>query len=112
MMSFSLEDLGSRVSHRRGEDSIRKAAAEIGIGHATLSRIENGNIPDLETFAKICVWLGEDPTSVLGMQKVSQSVSSAAVQFRSKKTPSKDTASALAEVIISARLALIEMGRA
>jgi transcriptional regulator with XRE-family HTH domain len=110
-MPFSLDDLGSKVAQHRGEDSIRKAAVEIGIGHATLARIENGNIPDLETFAKICEWLGEDPSTILGMQKVSNSVSSAAVQFRSKKAPSKDTASALAEVIISARLALIEMGR-
>ena len=30
---------------------------KIGISKATLSRIERGSLPDIETFIKICNWL-------------------------------------------------------
>jgi len=107
-MPLSLETLGARISERRGLDSIRKAAAEVGIGHATLARVENGHVPDIETFAKICKWLGESPASFFeGVGTRPQS--SASVHFRAKKAPSKDTAIALGELIIRARAALAAM---
>lgn len=39
--------------------SLRKAGAEIGIGHATLGRFLNGEIvnPEMSTVLKICDWL-------------------------------------------------------
>lgn len=110
-MSLSLDALGARISERRGLDSIRKAASEIGIGHATLARVENGHVPDLETFAKICAWLGESPADFFDNQSQRER-SSAAVHFRAKKAPSKDTAVALGELILSARRALNAMPRA
>lgn len=113
-MSFSIDDLGAKVSQHRGPTPIRVAAAKIGIGHATLSRIENGHVPDLATFAKICAWLGEDAGTVLGMKKRDDNLSSAAVHFpevhlRSKRAPSRDTAAALGDLILNARRALIAM---
>ena len=53
-----LENLGLRVREKRGQQSIRAAAKEIGISHATLSRVERGYLPDLERYEKICKWLG------------------------------------------------------
>ena len=106
-MSLSLDTLGARVAERRGLDPIRKAAAEIGIGHTTLARIENGHVPDLETFAKICAWLGESPATFFGGETSHKP--SAAVHFRAKKAPSRDTAIALGELIIKARAALAAM---
>ena len=41
--------------------SMDQASKEIGISKATLSRIENGKFPDIETFAKVCLWLGSNP---------------------------------------------------
>lgn len=38
----------------------RKAATIIGISSSTLHRIENGQIPDLLTYAKLCKWLKKD----------------------------------------------------
>lgn len=38
--------------------SLRCVADEIGVSAATISRIERGKTPDLETYAKICTWLG------------------------------------------------------
>ena len=36
----------------------REAAKAIGVSYPTLSRIENGNMPDLITYANVCKWLG------------------------------------------------------
>lgn len=109
-MQLSLDVLATRIAERRGTNSIRKAAVEIGIGHATLARVEQGHVPDLETFAKICSWLGESPAAFLGVETPSQP-STAAVHFRAKKAPSRDTAVALGDLIIRAREALATVSR-
>ena len=59
------EGLGSLLQQKRGSMGIRAAAGEIGISPATLSRIEHGSLPDLETLGKVCRWLGVDPGWVL-----------------------------------------------
>jgi len=41
--------------------SMEKASKQIGISKATMSRMENGHIPDVATFAKILTWLGSEP---------------------------------------------------
>ena len=66
--SFSLASLAQLVAQKRGKVGIRATAREIGVSPATLSRVENGKLPDLENFAKICQWLEVDPASVLGFQ--------------------------------------------
>lgn len=106
-MGFNPQDLGARVAKHRGQVSIRKTAQEIGIGHATLSRIENGHVPDLDTFAKICEWLGEDPSVFLGITSVEKTSHQASVHLRATGTPDVDTASTLGELIIYARKALL-----
>lgn len=42
------------------ELSMDVCAKRIGISKATLSRVENGNMPDLLTYFKIVKWLGND----------------------------------------------------
>ncbi len=66
-MTLSIENLGRIIVEHRGTLGVRAAAKEIGISSATLSRVENGNVPDLATFAKICSWLGEDPNRFFGI---------------------------------------------
>jgi transcriptional regulator with XRE-family HTH domain len=39
------------------EQSLRETSKEIGIGPATLMRIEMGHDPDYQTFKKILDWL-------------------------------------------------------
>ncbi|RIH63441.1 XRE family transcriptional regulator [Mariniphaga sediminis] len=53
-------DLLSRmIKEKRGSTGLRTSAQEIGgISAPTLSRIEKGNVPDVDTFIKICKWLG------------------------------------------------------
>jgi transcriptional regulator with XRE-family HTH domain len=41
---------------------IREVARQIGIGHATLSRIERGEDFDSQTMAKILLWLFNQTT--------------------------------------------------
>lgn len=66
----TLESLGAIVRERRGPNKLRETARAIGIGPATLMRVEAGRIPDVETFGKLCRWLGTDPGTFLGFQQI------------------------------------------
>ncbi len=59
-------DLEKLAAHVRTENEpsrgLRAIAEEIeGVSASTLSRIEQGNLPDLPTFIRICAWLGVSP---------------------------------------------------
>lgn len=110
-MTLSIEKFGERIVERRGTLGVRAAAKEIGISSATLSRIENGNIPDLATFAAICGWLDEDPNQFLGMKPAAETVETVTVHLRKQKTTSMDTATALGDLIITAQRALADLDR-
>lgn len=51
------------IARRRAELglSLREASAASGVPVATLSRIEQGRMPDLATFRRIVEWLGVPP---------------------------------------------------
>ena len=102
----SLETLGQLVADKRGRHGVRATAEEIGISPATLSRVENGHLPDLENFRKICRWLKVDPSAVLGFDEDSVRRPIAAVHFRKKRTMELETARALADMILAAQRAL------
>ena len=107
-----LESLGVLVRERRGARKLRETAAEIGIGPATLLRVEAGRIPDLVTFGKICQWLGVDPATFLGMDDKSKKKEGPQSNARERlfvsahlkvdQTPKPETISALAEMILLA----------
>lgn len=57
---IKINELAALLKSRRGGLGLREAAEEIGdVSASTLSRIEQGKVPDLETFVKVCRWLGE-----------------------------------------------------
>lgn len=59
---IDLDMLAARLRTKRGSRGLRVIANEIGgLSASTLSRIEQGNAPDLPTFIRICNWLGESP---------------------------------------------------
>lgn len=105
-MSLPIEELGRLVVAKRGSRGVRAAAADVGIGSATLSRVENGHMPDLETFAKICRWLGRDPREFLGLDRETAEAPHSVVQFRKDRTVSRETAVALGELILAAQNAM------
>jgi transcriptional regulator with XRE-family HTH domain len=105
-MTLKIKDLGKKIVERRGADGVRAAAKKIGIPPATLSRIENGHVPDLEKFAKICTWLGEDPNQFLGFESPKAAKQTASVHMRKKNTTTPETAIALGAMIIAVQDAL------
>lgn len=104
-MALAIGELGARLAERRRPRGVRAVAEEIGISPATLSRIENGHMPDLETFAKVCDWLNVDPAEYLGTKK--RDAPTASVHFRKDRTMSPITAQALAKMILKAQDALM-----
>ena len=106
MPKLTLKSLGRKITERRGANGIRAAAAEIGVSPATLSRVERGNLPDLETFKKICSWLAVDPGEVLGFKPAPKTDAPVAVHFKKESAIQPDTARALAEMILAAQRAM------
>ena len=120
MRKISLEQLGPLLKEKRGSRGVREVAKEIGISPATLSRVESGKQPDLDTFCKLCVWLEVDPGQVLGcaVPQASAPVRAEAepssappskqvyAHFRSRKTVSPKTAQHLGELILAVQSAI------
>ena len=50
--------LAALLRAKRAHRGLREVADEIGgVSASTLSRLEQGNLPDLETFMRLCNWL-------------------------------------------------------
>ena len=107
MPKLTLQSLGRMLMEKRGTSGVRETANEIGISPATLSRVERGYLPDLETFGKVCKWLKVDPGQVLGAKPVAVPTPKAVVHFRKDQTLKPRTARALAEMILAAQRALM-----
>lgn len=103
-MALPIEELGKKIAARRSGTGIRAAAAEVGVSPATLSRVENGQMPDLETFSKICTWLKIDPGEFLGTKR--EEHRPPVVIFRKDQAVSPKTAMSLAKAIIATQEAL------
>lgn len=114
MAKLNLTSIGPLVREKRGVRGIREVAAEIGISYATLSRVENGKIPDLQTFSKICQWLELDPSEILGCGKSkpnkTKEGTTVLAHFRADKDLNQATLQALTEIVVRARN-MIEAGR-
>jgi len=112
----TLSNIGQLLRDRRGKGGIREVAHEIGISPATLSRVENGKLPDLDTFSKICKWLRIDPGEVLGWKgdvlgSSSPQDSIISAHLRADKNQSPEAAQALAEMILAAQRMISESHR-
>ncbi len=108
MNAINIAGLAEKIQLRRAGKGIREAAKEIGISPATLSRVENKKIPDLETFGKICKWLGDDPAIYLGIRNRSLEAPRAQLHFKKGAAIEQDSAKALSEMIILAQKAMLE----
>lgn len=113
MAKASLLHLGRLLRDRRGERGIREVASEIGISSATLSRVERGKLPDLETFAKICEWLDVDPAEMLQIRTTTTkkkrgetSDVMVAAHLRADSTPEPEAAQDLAQLILAVHRAV------
>jgi transcriptional regulator with XRE-family HTH domain len=102
----NIEIFGRKVEQARKGRGVREVAREIGISHATLSRVERGFMPDLETFGKICRWLKVDPAEILGVTDLMPQRPAVAVHFRKDQAIKPATARALANMILAAQRAM------
>ena len=107
MPKITLSALGRQLSEKRGERGIREVSKEIGISPATLSRVERGFLPDVETFGKICRWLKLDPREILGVPTTPQTAPKIGVHFRKDQVLAPKTAHALAQMILAAQRAIL-----
>jgi transcriptional regulator with XRE-family HTH domain len=58
---------GQSVEAHRGRKSLREVQQETGISAPTLSRVERGHRPDVETFGRLCRWMRTDANQWLGI---------------------------------------------
>lgn len=107
-MDIKSQQLAQRIQEYRAGKGIREAAREVGVSPSTLSRVENGHIPDLETYRKICIWLNEDPAVYLGLKPESTGTTTARVHFKKGAAIKPDSAKALSEMILLAQQAFLE----
>jgi transcriptional regulator with XRE-family HTH domain len=107
MARLTLENVGRLLQQRRGDKGLRVAALEIGVSPATLSRVENGHVPDLDSLRKLCRWLGVDAGELLGTSShKTDAPPTAQVSFRKDRTVSQESAAHLAQLILSAQRAV------
>lgn len=101
--TLNTELLAGMLKEKRGTRGLRTVADEIGnVSFATLSRIEQGKIPDVDTFIRICKWL-EVPTDtfIVGTQK-QKTISTkdqVVAHLRAERELSKDTVNMLIKMI-------------
>jgi transcriptional regulator with XRE-family HTH domain len=60
---LDVSQLGRLIRERRGNLSLRQAAADANVSFSTMSRVEGGSQPDLASFARLCAWLGLPPST-------------------------------------------------
>lgn len=69
--------LSGMIKEKRGSRGLREVSKEIGnVSPSTLSRIENGKVPDVDTFIKICKWLKKSTETFVINHTIEQKASS------------------------------------
>lgn len=101
--NLNSELLASMLKEKRGDKGLRTLAQEIGgVSAATLSRIEQGKLPDVDTFIKICKWLGVPSDSFItgkSTQKVVSTKDRVVAHLRAERELSKETVNMLIKMI-------------
>ncbi|WP_439516268.1 helix-turn-helix domain-containing protein [Sediminibacterium sp.] len=108
--TLNSELLASMIKSKRGKKGLRETADEINqeTGHkiisaATLSRIEQGNLPDVETFIRLCKWLrvstDEFVTSKDTVQKEITEKDKLVYQLRSSQELDADSINAMVAMV-------------
>lgn len=104
---LNLPKLAGMLRTKRGERGLREVAEEIGgVSASTLSRIEQQQVPDLETFFRLCAYLkvapGEFVQGTEGQPEPSRTKDMPAfieAHLRADRTLPSDTITALSKMI-------------
>lgn len=65
-MKFNSKEFATDVKNKRGELSLRDLSKQLDISTSTLSRIENGEMPELLTYATLCLWMDVSMSKYFG----------------------------------------------
>src|SRR6266508_3327734 len=100
---FDIKKLAALVRTKRADRGLREVAKEIGgVSASTLSRIEQENVPDLETFVRLTNWLRVSADDfLLGQPSVRErsGVELAEAHLRADRTLPADAIEALSQMI-------------
>jgi transcriptional regulator with XRE-family HTH domain len=101
--TLNSELLAGMLKNKRASKGLRIAAKEIGgVSAATLSRLEQGKIPDVDTFIRICKWLDvPSDTFIIGgpKRKIVSTKEQVVAHLRADKELGKDTVNMLIKMI-------------
>ena len=102
--TLNTELLASMLKDKRAGKGLRAIADEIGgVSAATISRIEQGKIPDVETFIKICKWLNTSTDTFIpgnsGKTKPVTNKQQVVAHLRAERELSKETVQMLIKMI-------------
>lgn len=102
--TLNTELLSNMLKSKRGKQGLRETALQIGdVSAPTLSRIEQGNLPDVETFLKLCKWLQvSTETFVVGKKNEIKEISEKdklVYQLRSSQELDSDTINAMITMV-------------
>ncbi|HAO09291.1 MAG TPA: XRE family transcriptional regulator [Chryseobacterium sp.] len=101
--TLNTELLAGMLKNKRADKGLRTVAQEIGgVSFATLSRLEQGKVPDVDTFIRICKWLDvTTDTFIIGDSK-KKSISTkeqVVAHLRAERELSKDVVNMLIKMI-------------
>ncbi len=93
--------LSSMIKSKRGAQGLRETAKEIGnVSASTLSRVEQGKVPDVDTFFKLCKWLNVSSDSFTsGDMKDNQEKTVIKAHLRAEKELEPSTVNSLITMI-------------
>jgi transcriptional regulator with XRE-family HTH domain len=101
--NLNTELLAGMLKEKRGDKGLRTVADEIGnVSAATLSRIEQGKIPDVDTFIRICKWLGKSTDTFIisnSKKRPASNKEQVVAHLRAEKELTKDTINMLIKMI-------------
>ena len=100
------EKLANLVRSKRGNRGLRDTAKEIGnVSPSTISRVENGKTPDMDTFLALCDWLEVPPAELIKNTKEEEdldTLEAMTIQLRADKNLDPAVANALASLVKAA----------
>lgn len=104
--NLNAERLANLVRSKRGNRGLRETAKEIGnVSPSTISRVENGKTPDMDTFLALCDWLEIPPAELIKSTENKDNLDTPEaieIQLRADKNLDPAIADALASLVKAA----------
>lgn len=98
--TLDTQKFSEMIKSKRGNIGLRVLSKEIGISPSTLSRIEQGNLPDIDTYIKLCEWLDVSTEYFTKIDEREENTQGGVIaHLRADKNLPSETAEALIQMI-------------